>query len=138
MEWVEGKITFATKAMKEAQDSANSEEKSSAGDKYETGRAMSQNARDMYARQLKECIKQKQFLLNIDSAKKSDKVLSGSLVTTESGSYFISISAGNVEVEGKPYFAVSPDTPIAQLILNKKVDDCFVFNGRESRIKTIL
>jgi len=33
-----------------AQESANSEEKSSAGDKYETGRAMSQQQRDFFAR----------------------------------------------------------------------------------------
>ena len=34
------RMTTAKEAMQQAQESANSEEKSSAGDKYETGRAM--------------------------------------------------------------------------------------------------
>ena len=45
------KIRVAETAMQAAQASANEETKSSAGDKYETGRAMAQNDRDMYARQ---------------------------------------------------------------------------------------
>ena len=36
------KIQVALQAMKAAQESANAETKSSAGDKYETGRAMGQ------------------------------------------------------------------------------------------------
>jgi hypothetical protein len=38
--------------MESAQQSANSEEKSSAGDKYETSRAMGHLEKDMHARQL--------------------------------------------------------------------------------------
>jgi transcription elongation GreA/GreB family factor len=138
LDWLENKIIIATKAMKDAQDSANSEEKSSAGDKYETGRAMSQNERDMYARQLAECIKQKQVLLNTDISKKQERVSSGSLVVTEVATYFISISAGNMEVENNHYFVVSPDTPIAQLILTKKAGEDFIFNGKKTKIKEIV
>jgi hypothetical protein len=138
LDWLENKIVIATKAMKDAQDSANSEEKSSAGDKYETGRAMSQNERDMYARQLAACIKQKQALLNTDITKKQERVMAGSLVVTDAATYFISISAGNIAVERNVYFVVSPDTPIAQLILNKKTGEEFIFNGKKNIIKEIL
>jgi hypothetical protein len=137
LEWLDHKIQIATKAMKDAQDSANSEEKSSAGDKFETGRAMSHNERDMYAKQLAECNKQKQLLLNTDLSGTTDRILPGSLVITDVAQYFILISAGNIKVEEKNYFVVSPETPIAQLILNKKAGDGFMFNGKEIKIKNI-
>jgi hypothetical protein len=44
---IERRVANFEYAMMDAQASANSEDKSSAGDKYETGRAMSQIARDM-------------------------------------------------------------------------------------------
>jgi transcription elongation GreA/GreB family factor len=138
LDWLDNKIEIATKAMKDAQDSANSEEKSSAGDKFETGRAMSQIERDMNARQLAECNKQKQIVLNTDIAKKQEKISLGALVRTEAASYFICISAGNIQVENTPYYAVSIDTPIAKLILNKKVGEDFIVNGKKVRIKEIV
>ncbi|HWZ23056.1 MAG TPA: hypothetical protein VNW06_10405 [Cytophagaceae bacterium] len=138
LDWLDNKIAIATKAMKDAQDSANSEEKSSAGDKFETGRAMSQIERDMNARQLAECNKQKQIVLNTDIVKKQEKVSLGALVRTEGAFYFICISAGNIEVGNASYYAVSVDTPIAKLILNKKVGEDFLVNGKKVRIKEIV
>ena len=138
MAWLDAKIAIATKAMQDAQDSANSEEKNSAGDKYETGRAMSQIERDMNAKQLAECNKQKQIVLNTDITKKQEKVTLGALVKTETMAYFICISAGNIEIEKMSYFAISTDTPIAKLILNKKVGEEFTINGKKNTIKKIV
>ena len=138
LDWIDQKIVITTKAVKDAQDSANNEEKSSAGDKYETGRAMSQNQRDMYARQLAECNKQKQLLLSIDYKKKSEFVTTGSLVITESGIYFISISAGIFSIANVNYFAVSIETPIAVLLQKKKVGDHFLLNGKQLLISEIV
>ncbi|HVD97060.1 MAG TPA: hypothetical protein VNB90_02575 [Cytophagaceae bacterium] len=133
--WIENKIEISTKAMNDAQDSANSEEKSSAGDKYETGRAMSQNERDMYARQLAECLKQKQLLLSINPDQSSSIIVAGSLVRTEAANYFISISAGSFSIDNVTYFAVSIDTPVAKLLLGKKAGDSFVLNGKSILIQ---
>ena len=137
LEWLENKIDIAGQAMKNAQEAANNEEKSSAGDKYETGRAMSQNERDMYARQLAECIRQKQLLLSTDISLNSDKVLPGSLVSTATANYFICISAGNLTIDGTTYFVVSPDTPVAKLLLGKQVGESFVFNWKEQKIHEV-
>jgi hypothetical protein len=137
LNWLETKIEIATKAMKDAQESANSEEKSSAGDKYETGRAMSQNERDMYAKQLAECLKQKQLLLAIDLKQNLTKIISGALVFTDTTNYFISISAGNFFIENQSWFAVSPDTPIAKLLLGKVAGESFLLNGKTISIKNV-
>lgn len=138
LEWLETKIEIATRAMKDAQEAANSEEKSSAGDKYETGRAMSQNERDMYAKQLAECLKQKQLLLTTDITQNSPKILQGSLVFTESANYFICISAGNLLIENQSWFVVSPETPIAKLLWSKSEGDSFLLNGKTVYIRNVL
>src|ERR1700733_11093726 len=52
------RITASREAIDQAQEAANSEEKSSAGDKYETGRAMGHLQKDMHARQLAESVKE--------------------------------------------------------------------------------
>src|ERR1700736_1647953 len=52
------RMAAAKEAMEQAQEAANSEEKSSAGDKYETGRAMGHLQKDMHARQLAESVKE--------------------------------------------------------------------------------
>ena len=59
---VQQRMCDAKEAMDGAQQSANQEEKSSAGDKYETGRAMAQIARDQAAQQLDEALKLKNAL----------------------------------------------------------------------------
>ena len=53
-------------AMQDSQESANNQEKSSAGDKYETSRAMGQIDRDMYAYQLLETEKDMNIITNLE------------------------------------------------------------------------
>ena len=49
-ELIEARLKNAEDAMNRAQESANDNEKSSAGDKFETGRAMGHLEKEMYAR----------------------------------------------------------------------------------------
>ena len=56
-EFVESRISNARNALDEAQQAANEETKSSAGDKYNTERAMMQIERDKHAAQLVEAQK---------------------------------------------------------------------------------
>ena len=53
-EVIDQKLLLAKQTMEMAQESANEENKSSVGDKYETGRAMAQQERDKAAVQLTE------------------------------------------------------------------------------------
>src|SRR5882757_8326661 len=63
------RIAAAKEAIEQAQQAANQEEKSSAGDKYETGRAMGHLQKDMHARQLAENAKELATLhsINVDT-----------------------------------------------------------------------
>ena len=127
-QYVQQRIDTARQAMEAAQESANSEEKSSAGDKYETGRAMAQLERDRHAQLLAEARKMEQELTRLNVDRLYETVQPGSLVTTNQGIFFISISAGKLPVDGPGCFAVSPASPVATALAGHKAGDVVTLN----------
>jgi transcription elongation GreA/GreB family factor len=120
--------------MQAAQESANSETKSSAGDKYETGRAMAQEERNRNAVQLREAQNLQAELARINPEQACDTVRPGALVETSMGGFFISISAGKLTVEGKDYFAVSAAAPVAVALSGKRAGEEAGLNGKVVRV----
>jgi len=131
------RIENARKAMEDAQNASISEEKSTAGDKYDTSRAMSHNLRDMNAKQLNEALKDLAALeqLKIDLVYK--EVKPGAVVKTENGSFFIATSIGQIKHDHETYFTISLLSPIGQAMSNKKQGEYFEFRGNKIRISTI-
>ena len=119
------------------QKSLQSETKSSAGDKHETGRAMLQLEREKAGHQLAELQKLNETLHKIEIKSKHNNVALGSLVKTSHLSYFIAISAGELIVNGIHYYAISVSTPIAQLLLSKEVGDSIQFRETKFTITEI-
>lgn len=132
--YVNDRIHTIEEAMRNAQAAANDETKSSAGDKYETGRAMMHLEKEKLSGQLSEAAKMKKTLDLIDTEKADTVAGLGSLVKTAKASYYIATSVGKLEVEGQTYFAISPASPIGQQLLNKAEGDTFTFAGRSQRI----
>lgn len=126
--YVQKRIDTARQAMESAQEAANSESKSSAGDKYETGRAMAQLERDRNAQLLAEARKVEGDLTHINIEKTYETVQPGSIVTTNRGAFFVSIGAGKLTLDGVDYFAVSAASPIATALAGRKTGDTVVFN----------
>lgn len=126
--YVNQRIDTARQAMKAAQEAANSESKSSAGDKYETGRAMAQLERDRHAQLLAEALKLEQDLSRLTIDKLYDTVQPGSLAVTNRGAFFVSISAGKLTLNGNDYFAISPASPIALALTGRRTGDTVLFN----------
>lgn len=135
-ELVMKRIQTAEEAMKAAQEGSNSEDKSSAGDKYETARAMGQLDRDMNARQLVQAKAELAELHKID-LKTGGVVKSGSLVETDSALYFIAVGLGVITVSGKQIVVLSPKSPLAQQLWGKKVSNTFTFNQKTALILNI-
>jgi len=127
---------MAESGMKAAQESANAEGKSTAGDKYDTARAMSHRERDLYAKQLSESLHLKKILDGIDVSKSTTTttIESGSLVETSLGNYFMSVGLGSIKLEEITVFALSPISPIGKLILGKSKGESVQFNGKELEI----
>ena len=131
------RIETAETALEQAREASNDDTKSSAGDKFETTREMMQQDITRNKSLLMDAKQNLQVLEAIKDIPKSDRVKSGSLVETSEGVFYISISVGQLSVEGKPFFAISALSPIGQLLLGKKVNDSISFNNKKYVIKDI-
>ena len=134
---VNQRISHIEEAMRNAQASANEETKSSAGDKYETGRAMMHLEKEKLSSQLQEVSKMKMALDQINPEKKQVSVELGSLVLTSAAKYFIAVSLGQIKIDGEAYFAISPASPIGRSMFGKVKGEAFEFAGKQVQILEI-
>jgi len=131
LQTVQNTITSNQKALQ-------SETKSSAGDKHETGRAMLQLEMEKAGQQLSGITLMKETIAKINISKNNKVISLGSVIITEKATYFLSISAGQLEVANRLYFAISVSSPIGKLLLGKKEKEIIIFNGKTITIKEVL
>lgn len=137
MDFVENSYQTIQNSINEIQESLTSETKSSAGDKHETGRAMLQLEREKAGNQLSEILKVKENLAKINISNFSKYIGLGSVVYTNKRNYFITISVGEIKVENEVFYAISPNTPIGQLLMGKTVGDEIVFREQRFSIEKL-
>lgn len=138
LEIIESKLLVIQQNIDAAQQTANEDTKSSAGDKYETTRAMMQIEIENNTKRLMEVRELKKILTQIIFQNNYQFVVVGSLVMTNQGKFFISIGLGQVFLEEDKYFVVSINSPIGALLLGKKINDTIIFNQKEYQILDIL
>ena len=134
---IEQRIATAKNAINDAQEAANSEEKSSAGDKYETGRAMGHLQKDMHARQLAEYLKELRDLKKIETDSICVVAGAGAFIETDQNSFFIVAGLGKQIIDGKTILFLSPNAPLAINLRGKKQGDDFMFNGTAIIIREV-
>lgn len=137
LSFIEQRIQTAETALTQAREASNDDTKSSAGDKYETSREMMQQDIDRNKRLLIDAEENRKVLEAIGQAIPTDSIRGGSLVHTNQGIFYISISAGQLQSEGKTVFAISAVSPIGKLMLGKKSKDSFDFNGKKYTIQEV-
>ncbi len=137
-EYVNAKTERLKRTSDELKESLNSETKSTAGDKHETGRAMVQLEQEKLAQQILELEKDRSVLKKIDIEKTPKKISLGCWVKTSAANYFISISAGAFKSENEVVYCISSSAPISQLLLGKEKGESFVFNGKSQTILEVL
>jgi transcription elongation GreA/GreB family factor len=136
-DFVENRFNTIQNTINEIQESLTSETKSSAGDKHETGRAMLQLEREKAGNQLAEIQKTKESLSKIQVSNTSEFIGLGTVVYTNKSNYFIAISAGELKVDDDIFYAISPNTPIGQLLLGKTVGNEVVFREQKFKIENL-
>lgn len=136
-EYLVKRIQGAEQAIASLQQDLTEETKSSAGDKYETGRAMMQLEIEKHSTQLSESVKLKNQLDRIKPDQQHSNVQPGSLVITDQGNYYISISAGQFTIGDKVYFCVSPASPVGLKFLQATTGQVVQFNNRNYKILDI-
>jgi len=136
---IQNKLDVVNSVMNSAQNSANAETKSTAGDKHDTARAMAHLETEKNAKQLSEINKLKKVLPYLKSAchKNLNSVELGSVVETNSVNYYISSNLGKTTINQKEYLTISPLSPIAKLLKDKKLGDTINFNHHTIKITNI-
>jgi hypothetical protein len=130
VDYVQKRMMAAELGIQEAQQAAKDDTKSSAGDKYETGREMAQQETNRNMAQLNEANKLKVALNGIGFTKSSGIADAGSIIITNNGNFYLAISAGTLTVEGNNYFAISPASPIGLKLKGQKAGGEFSLNGK--------
>lgn len=124
-------------ALKAFQNAANEETKSSAGDKYETGRAMMHLEKEKVAAQMDQTMKQLQAIRQLNPEKPSEKIAHGSMIQTDQGVFYLSVSLGKLEIAGTSVFCLSPVAPLGKMFLAKGEGDVVSFGGRHYQILSV-
>ena len=119
------------------QESLESEQKSSAGDKHETGRAMVQLEQEKLGKQLHEISQLKQILSRIDATQTHQTVALGSLVRTQENTFFISVSTQPYRKDGQQVLCMSPASPLGRALLGKTTGEVIPFLEKQHQILEI-
>lgn len=136
MQLLHTKVGELKRTLADFQDSANSETKSTAGDKFDTSRSMMQLEVDKIYNQIKISNDELVKLSNIPT----DTCLSvrmGAIVQTDKNVLYLSIGLGQVMYKEERLFCLSANAPIAQKIMGLKVGDSYEMNGNIFVIKEI-
>ena len=124
----------AQQGIDDAQKASQDDTKSSAGDKYETGRAMMQQETDRNLMHLNQANKLKIVLNNISPNITSGTAETGAVVFTDKGNFYIAISAGLLRVGNESYIAISAASPIGVKLKGLKSGQIFSLNDTHYRI----
>jgi len=137
-ELLDEKISILNNAMTETVESMQNDTKSSAGDKFETGRERMQIELNNLKVQMAQIKQSQNDLSKLKPGIINEKVSFGSLVKTNLGIYFFSIAQGKIKLNNTNYFSISLASPIGQVLKDKKAGATIKFNGKSIVIEDIL
>jgi hypothetical protein len=118
------------------EDSKN-DAKGSAGDKHETGLAMMHLEQEKLNKKLLELLETQNKFLKIDYSIVSKQVILGSLIESNGTYFLMAVALPKIEVEGKVVFGMSPQSPLGELFMGRKINDTIAFNGKNYSITSI-
>jgi transcription elongation GreA/GreB family factor len=134
LQQIETQMQSLERALMSIEESKRNETKSSAGDKFETGRAMMQREQDKMEAQKSQLMTTKNHLRQISPGKECTHGEVGALISTGEVHYYISVGIGKMIIEGEVYYAISPDAPLSKLMINKRVGEQVRFRDRKFQI----
>ena len=134
LEALNNKINDLRLILQESYPSMFDDSKSSAGDKHETALAMAQLEQEKLTKQLNILLLQEASMKVIDPTLKHQKITIGSLVQTNKGWYYFSISLGQLICQNNAFFALSLEAPLGQIMRGKVAGEQVTFNGMITEI----
>ena len=134
LEALNNKINDLRLILQESYPSMFDDSKSSAGDKHETALAMAQLEQEKLTKQLNILLLQEASMKVFDPTLKHQKITMGSLVETNKGWYYFSISLGQLICQNNAFFALSLEAPLGQIMRGKVAGEQVTFNGMITEI----
>ena len=131
------RIANAKAAVSQAQENANSNDKSTAGDKYEISRAMGQLDSDMNSKQLLEAEFESTVLEKVDVSKQEGIIKIGSVFELSEILFFVAIGLGPLKIEDKKVMVVSSKSPFYENIKGMQAGQVFEFMDKMDEIKMV-
>ena len=131
------KINMLQLVLADLKESGANETKSTAGDKHETALAMLQIEQANKRTQLQEVLNQKAVLEKIDASLSPEIVVTGSLIRTNRGLFFMSVALGKLLVDNINTIALSPQSPLGQKLMHLRAGDSISFNNATYQIEGI-
>lgn len=135
---IDERILIFSKLLFDLNLGAQNDAKSSAGDKHETSISMMHIEQEKIGMQLNEVKEIKIQLSKIVIAPPNGKVMIGSLVKTNQGIFYIAVALGKVMINGVQIFVLSPQSPLAQKLLNLKKKQETELNSKRFIVEEIL
>jgi len=127
------KLLIINDELKHLSDAIAEDTKSSAGDKYETGREMANLEKEkLHAQALG--FKNSLASLSTLPERISTKVDIGSLIKTNKEWIHLSISLGRLEIAGEKVLVISPLAPLAKLMVDKEKGETVTFRDSNYEI----
>ncbi len=117
-----------------AKESRDSDTKSSAGDKFETGREMMQREMDKWSAQIDNTKISLNKIDRLADLPASAIISEGSLVETDQETYYLSIGYGKLD----SVYVISIESPLGVELKGKRVGERIEMRGRNITIKSIL
>jgi hypothetical protein len=132
----ESALANARNTMDEAQEEANAY--GAPKDRYDGFRNQQMRRRDLYVKQLEQAMLNIDLLKRVDLEKKHNMVDFGSLVITDSTTFFVVVGMGLVSFQNQDVAVISMLVPIYHNMKGKRVGEFFEFNDKKYKILEII
>jgi hypothetical protein len=133
-EVIQSRITTAKAGIDEVHEFLLNDDKSSAGDKHETSRAMAHLEIENRQVALQNLIKMHSILNQFDPAKSCTQIIPGALLVTDNGIFYITISLGKVVVNHQDVLVISYQAPIITALKNTLLGSITTFHGNHYKL----
>ena len=127
-------INELTEMLQSLKSSVESNEKSSAGDKHETGRENANQTLLIYGDQHRKAMEDLMVFMMIKPDKLVDTIQLGAIVILNDLTIFIADNMGKLTVNDMPVNILSPKGPFVQCMLGKSKGFEFKFNDKDFKI----
>jgi hypothetical protein len=114
------------------------ETKSTAGDKYETARALLQSEQDVVRSKIQEALQQQVAWKQLPIDVSTPDIRKGSLVKTNRGWFFVGIALGKITLNTITVTAISTASPIGKLLIGQTINSSVVVNNNLYQVEEII